>query len=306
MFNTKSGIENWHLQSTVHHQIKLLPISRDYLAFSPDLVPTSKHDLTLKLGREGQRRHQAYVALAYNEFTVWLEDDGIAPAALELATQPEAFGLSPDDALFCRCIIGDEAMHSLKAAHLRNAIVATLDVPPEVTPRPHFLWELERILASIDAEYRGCTRVVFANVSETLITDTLVKLPHDHRVDPNVRTIMHEHAIDEGRHNAFFRMVMKQSWDRWNADERQMYGPMYARFIRAFLQPDITMIERGLCAAGLTPDDAKKVIRECHTGESATAGLRHNARATLSVLNRIGVLDHAASRAALVAEGLID
>ena len=85
-----------------------------------------------------------------------------------------------------------------------------------------------------------------------------------------------------------------------------MLGPLYAKLIRLFLDPDLDLCRAWLLEAGLDAHDAEVVLREYYSPQRAAASIRANSFPTLKLMERVGVLDHPTARPAFVEQKLID
>jgi hypothetical protein len=73
-----------------------------------------------------------------------------------------------------------------------------------------------------------------------------------------------------------------------------------------FLDPDLDLCRAWLLEVGLDTHDAGLVLQDHYSPERVAAGVRADAFPTLKLMERVGVLDHPASRTAFVEQKLID
>ena len=121
-----------------------------------------------------------------------------------------------------------------------------------------------------------------------------------------MRNTVRDHCIDEARHHSYFVYVIHQHWTSSSPDRQEVLGPLYARLIRLFLDPDLDLCRAWLLEAGLDRHDAEVVLRDYYSPERAVASLRADAFSSLKLMERVGVLDHPAARPAFVEQKLID
>jgi hypothetical protein len=165
------------------------------------------------------------------------------------------------------------------------------------------LEELERDLPN---EFADDLLIAFVCISETLITSILRGIPRDRRVVSAVRNTVRDHCIDEARHHSYFVYVVHQHWASIKPDRREILGPLYAKLIRLFLDPNLDLCRAWLLEAGLDPSDAEFVLRDYYSPERVAAGIRADSFPTLKLMERVGVLDHPTTRPAFVEQKLID
>jgi hypothetical protein len=121
-----------------------------------------------------------------------------------------------------------------------------------------------------------------------------------------VRNTVRDHCIEEARHHAYFVYVVHQHWASSTPDRRKILGPLYAKLIRLFLNPDIDPCRAWLLEAGLDLHDTEVVLRDYYSPERVAASVRADAFPTLKLMERVGVLDHPFARSAFVEQKLID
>jgi hypothetical protein len=302
----QSPFKDWQSGGTVHKPVLNFDFEPELLLFPPQLVPGLDHPLTQKLTDEAKRRLTLRTLESYLRFTEDLEYDTLVPAAKKLAQQPEAFGLGKEAGRDARLLMTDEAHHAFVAAELMHRIPGLSDLPTVGPSRSRFLRGLEILENRLPSNFRDDLLIGFVSVSETLITGILFKVPRDRRIVTAVRENIRDHAIDECRHHTLFIHVVQQHWASCGSDRKEILGPTYATLIRLFLDPDFDLIRLWLLEAGLDCQDVETVLRDCYSPTRMAASLRADARATLNLMKRVGVLDHPASRAAFVEQGFID
>ena len=135
-------------------------------------------------------------------------------------------------------------------------------------------------------------------------------MPRDPRVVSAVRNTVRDHCTDEARHHSYFVYVAHQHWASSAPDRREMLGPLYAKLIRLFLDPDLDLCRAWLLEVGLDTHDAevvlRVVLRDYYSPERIAASSRADSFPTLKLMERVGVLDHPMARAAFAEQKLID
>jgi P-aminobenzoate N-oxygenase AurF len=165
---------------------------------------------------------------------------------------------------------------------------------------------LEELEEGLPIELTDDLLIAFVAISETLITSIPRGIPRDRRVVSAVRNAVRDHCIDEARHHSYFVYVVHQHWASITPDRREILGPLYAKLIRLFLDPDIDLCRAWLLEAGLDPHDAEVVVRDYYSPERMATSVRADSFPTLKLMERVGVLDHPIARPAFVEQKLID
>src|SRR6516165_1784877 len=302
----QSPFANWYTYSTVHKPLPDFTCETGLVLFPPELVPGVGHPLVDKLGNDTTRRLMMRKLESYNAFTEKLEYKAVMAASIKLAQNPQAFGLSEQAGREARLIVTDESHHAYVAIELIKQIPGFSELPPLTPSEPRFLRGLEELERGLPAELADDLLIAFVSISETLITSILRGIPRDPRVVSAVRNTVRDHCIDEARHHSYFVYVVHQHWASSTLDRREILGPLYAKLIRLFLDPDLDRCRDWLMEAGLALRDAELVLRDYYSPERLAAGLRADAFPTLKLMGRVGVLDHPAAHAAFVEQKLID
>jgi hypothetical protein len=301
----QSPFENWYNYSTVHKPLPDFTCETGLVLFPPELVPGVGHPLVDKLGNHAMGLLTMRKLESYNDFTEKLEYKAIMAGSIKIAQNPRAFGLSEQAGREARLIVTDESHHAYVAIELMKRLPGMSELPPLTQSQPLFLRGLEELGRGLPTEFADDLLVAFVSISETLITSMLQKIPRDRRVVSAVRNTIRDHRADEARHHSYFVYVVHQHWASSAPDRREILGPLYAKLIRLFLDPDIDLCRAWLLEAGLDPHDAEAVVQDYYSPERVAASIRANSFATLKLMERVGVLDHPTARPAFVEQKLI-
>jgi hypothetical protein len=302
----QSPFKDWCTYSTVHKPLPDFTCEAGLVLFPPELVPGVGHPLVDRLGGHAKRRLTMRKLESYNAFTEKLEYEAVMAASIKLAQNAQAFGLSEEAGREARLIVTDESHHAYVAVELMKRLPGASELPPLAPSQPRFLRGLEEFERGLPAEFADDLLIAFVSISETLITSILRGVPRDPRVVSAVRNTVRDHCTDESRHHSYFVYVVHQHWASSASDRREVLGPLYAKLIRLFLDPDLDLCRAWLLEAGLDGRDAEVVLRDYYTPERIAASSRADSFPTLKLMERVGVLDHPTARAAFVEQKLID
>lgn len=259
------------------------------LPFSPELVPLAQHARVA--GEPGvQARALAYRLLAHLQFTTLLELRHINPACALLVEGRAPVALSEEqrqDALRIYC---DEAGHALFVEILSTQVEEHFGVRRGVLGRPRFDSLLEELIdEQRGALSEGLIRLLFASVSETLITQVLRDIPGDPRVGPAVRAVIGDHADDEARHSAFFRWYFDKLWTSLELPQQERAAAVLPRLLWTFLGPDPALDAGVLGSLGFGAEEARDIVGEIYPRAQVSEAVRRAAAPTLSLFERAGV-----------------
>lgn len=304
--NYSSKLLDWNEFSSV----RASPVRRyidpgEGLPFSPDLVPSLRHpELS---SRDDQFRTAVLAHRLYSHliFTEHLERRAVIPACTALRFGEVPFGLPELLQQDLSKIITDEAHHADCAGSLVEEVRASCGAAPVQPAAPEFWHRVMRLQADEPVEFRGLSLTAFVCVSETIITSTLSKLPLDCRVHPAVRAVISDHARDEARHHACFTDLILRMWPELSDQQREYTGPLFAASLDIFLRSDLQSEMRWLCAAGVEPALAQRVVFETRENDLAATDWTASARPTVAILRKAGVLEHEGSCEALSRNGFL-
>jgi P-aminobenzoate N-oxygenase AurF len=302
----QSPFEDWCTYSTVHKPLPDFTCETGLVLFPPELVPGVGHPLVDKLGNLATRRLIMRKLESYNVFTEKLEYKAVMAASIKIAQNPRAFGLSEQSGREARLIVTDESHHAYVAIELIKRLPGFSELPPLTPSQPPFLNGLEELERNLPTEFADDLLIAFVSISETLITSILRGIPRDCRVVSAVRNTVRDHCIDEARHHSYFVYVAHQHWASSAPDRREILGPLYAKLIRLFLDPDLDLCRVWLLEAGLAPHDVEVVLQDYYSPGRLAANIRADSFPTLKLMQRVGVLDHPTARPAFVEQKLID
>lgn len=288
----RSRLDCWDQKSSVRSK-KGITGKPDLVEGSPfpkELLPLVSHSMVEDRGKEVVRRILGRKLVNYHDFTTQLELKAVVPATVDLATQRLGLLLPNDLSVDAAKIATDECFHALEAMRQRDHFAKLGGVDTHSNQNPAFLKRLEIIVSEEPGEIGGLKNMVFAMISETLITSSLTKIPSDTSLIPEVREIVREHAIDEAKHHQFFSQLMGIVWPQLDTSTKGKLGPLFAEFIDLFLAPDFVVQLQWLQEEGFTVGEAKRimsdVIEQTDMGE-----IRAEAKPTLDALRRAGILE---------------
>lgn len=299
----RARLENWHRHSGVRNGLPSMGGAScnaggggGGLPFSPDLVPLAAHRLVQE--RDGT----AYAILAQHKyrfatFTEHLELEQVIPSCVALRLSDTQFAVPKALARDAGRVAIDETCHAECAGDLTDDLQKAIGVAPARRRRPAFLEVLRITKASLSPAQQRLADMAFTCVSETLITGSLLKVPHEERVIARVREVLGEHAREEAFHHGIFSQVIGVMWSQLGPAERDAVGPLFALFIAAFLRPDTLAELDALEATGFTADEAKRILEETREdgAEEARRTLWRAASPTIRAMRQHGLLGHAAT-----------
>ncbi len=266
------------------------------LYFPPELYPIVSHPVVVAKGSavvEGLLLQRLY---DYLDFTTELETLAVIPVATKISRGRSGLVLPGQMRADAYKIVTDEAWHAQFSHEFACEIEAVTRVPwlrrGASTP-PAFLGRLDEVRGRLPQHLRGVEGLLFAIVSETLISGMLSVIPRDDRLPQSVRDVIRDHAEDEGRHHVYFRSVLSQLWTALGRSERQALGPLIPAAVYAFLEPDYAQAAHHLRAIGLSGEQIDQVIEESWPVRRVRSDIAAAAAQLTRYLGDVGALEDA-------------
>ena len=307
-----SRFERWYDLASVRYQPRrqLGPgePGEPALYFPPELYPVVLHPLVAARGESVVRGLLLHRLHDYLDFTTELENIAVIPVATSISRGRSGLALPEQMRADAYKIVTDEAWHAQFSYDFARQLVACTGCPSpgaaEDEP-PAFVARLDLLRERLPSALRGVESLLFAVVSETLISGILGGIPGDTRLPRPVREVVRDHAEDEGRHHVYFRSVLQQLWAALTPRERSAAGPLIPAMVYAFLEPDYAQTARRLGGVGLADREIDQVIAESWPAAAVRRSIAEAAGHLVRYLTRAGVLDDPPIRAAFARAGLL-
>lgn len=300
-----SSFSSWYDKSGVrsrpHHELN----GKAEVYFSPELVPAASHPLVVACGDDAF--HQVLVRRLYNylHFTTELEQVAVMPVISQIARGKAGFALPPLMRRDAYKILTDEAWHAQFSDDLMCQVQRATGIAPGSLAPPSFIARIAEIGRALPPELRGVESLLFAIISETLITATLVALPRDSRLPQAVRDVVLDHAVDEGRHHVYFAKLLTYLWPRLDKRHAEVIGVHIPAMIEAFLIPDRHAVEHEISTIGLSAAQIAEVVEESMDKDQMRSQMSKAAQTTVRYFEQVGALDTGQVRAAFDEAGLL-
>ncbi len=203
-------------------------------------------------------------------------------------------------------IVTDEAWHAQFSYDFARQIQTRTGVLIGQSDTPAFVGRLDAVREHMPADVRGLEGLLFAIVSETLVSGILADIPRDTRLPTAVRELVRDHAEDEGRHHVYFRTLLRHLWPVLAPAQRRAVGPLLPAIIFAFLEPDYLQAGRALRLCGLTAAETEQVLFESWPDEQVARQTAASAAVLIRYFRGIGALEDPGTLAAFQESGLLD
>jgi P-aminobenzoate N-oxygenase AurF len=259
--------------------------------FSTDREPLVKEPEIIQLGMSAIKSLLIHRLYSYLHFTSFLERRVVNPVVLAIADGELGFHLPHQMRADADKIYTDEGWHAQFSNDLSRQVESVTQIVP-VTPRiPEFYPELCQIAQG--CRHPAVAHLMFAIVSETLISAILRDLPNDQSVVQAVRDEIGDHAKDELLHHQFFSDVLRHVWPQLSDCIRSEYGCIIPKMIRLFLRPDVETMGSALAGLGIEGSVVTEILQRVHHGAAAKTHSRSAARNTVALFQEVGALSDA-------------
>lgn len=301
-----SRFQRWEQRASVRRPPRpCSTVESGTLYFPPEQVPVLGHPLVRSLGADTKHRLLVRRLYDYLNFTVELEQLAVIPIAMKISRGQAGLHLPSEMRSDAFKIVTDEAWHAQFSYDLIRQVERETGIPYATPVTPAFVGRLDAIRVRLPAELRGLEGLLFAVVSETLISRILADLPRDRRLPTAVRDIVHDHAMDEARHHAYFRSVLQHLWPALDISLRRHAGQWIPEMVFAFLEPDYDSAAASLHDVGLTGEQIADILTDSLPRTQVVRDVAHAASAAVRYFQEVGALRDGATKDAFVRSGLI-
>lgn len=275
----------------------------DKLFFPDQLIPHANHEAVLGLDPQRRRYLNAQHLFQWLNFTTHFEVAVVNRATQRIAEGNSGLSVPDHTRMGAFQIYIDEGYHSLYNLDVRRQLEARHNIaalPYDFTP---FLHELDGVGAHLPGLNR-LVQLLQVVVFETLITSILIDIPQDPRVMTLVRETVREHAIDEGRHHAFFSAFFRELWTQLAPSTRVTVAHFLPEMILKSLRPNIETVQAALRTVGLSEAVVRAVLADSYSAAATNAYIRTASAKTVHLFEECGVLDIPGARENFIAAGL--
>jgi hypothetical protein len=299
----ESYLAQWERASTVRSakRYALAPDVAGEDLFPARLQPLCDSPAVAALGPDARRFVLVQTCYRFMHEVALLETDVVAGLASDLANRPHRVALSEPVRQVALTIAVDEAYHAVAAREFVTQVRAATGIEPL---GPQAVCALEGAVAAttgaVAAALRDDVRVVTLCIAENSITAEIFGMTEETLPDNPFHIVSAEHLVDERRHSGYFQHVLKHYWSRLDDGEREAVGAIVPIFLEHFLGTDVWSAPAVamLRAAGVETAAAERTVRESVPRMPRSEWAM--ARNVMRLLERGGLLDHPATRDALV------
>ncbi|MEV0224556.1 diiron oxygenase [Streptomyces sp. NPDC050704] len=302
------AFDTWYEKSGVRVTLRRMlseddeDILKDF--FPRHLVPHLNHPLVREQEEPLQRYLSAQHLYQWLNFTSHFEVAVVCRATQQIAEDNCGLEISNRARMDAFKILIDEGYHSLYSLDVADQIEKRSGIKALAYDFQHFLGNLDAI-GDDYPQHKRLVQLLQVVVFETLITSILADIPADKNVISVIRETVRDHAIDEGRHHAYFSAFFTQLWGQLDRTERQLVAKLLPDVIVRSLQPATKPAEAALNQAGLKPEIRRSVIAESYSRDAVLGSIRFASAKTVALFEQTGVLEMPGARDGFFSAGLL-
>lgn len=283
---------SWYDKAGVRSDPRRFAVAEEEIhkRFFPErLIPHLGHHLVASQDQRLRNYLAAQHLYQWLSQTMNFEISVVNRATERIANGKTDLDISGETRLTAYKIMVDECYHSLYSADVLEQLQRSSGIdalPYDFAP---FLNGLDAIAEDV-AEHRELIQLLQVIVFETLITSILYEIPGDESVITVVRDIVRDHAVDEGRHHAFFASFFTFLWGQLEAGTRHRIALHLPQIIVRSLEPATESAHQALRVAGFTETTAREIIFDSYQREAVLADIRKSSAKTVRLFQDHGVL----------------
>jgi hypothetical protein len=302
----RSPFLGWETRASVRSAPRRVFSADDarHAPIAPELVPVASHSEVRALPPHAFRGILLQHLYRYLSFTVALESIVVNRTVLGIANGSVGIELPREMRGDAYKIYTDEAYHALFCADLLSQIEDVTGTPARLARQPFFITRLDAILAETDPAMRPLIELLFVIVSETLISATLADQSAQSDMAGSVRDVIRDHAVDEGKHHAYFASLLRFLWPQLSKSERLLTGRVVPGLVAVFLDPDVASVRLDLAASGLSEQTIDEIVASCFEPGRLQAQRQGMARQTLQYFRDLGCFEQTEARDQLAGQRL--
>jgi hypothetical protein len=301
------ALSNWYERAGVRTDPRrMLEIEDDiHKAFFPEhLVPHLDHPLVDPSDHELRRYLTIQHCYQWLRFTMHFEVAVVCRATQQIADGSTGLNLSDACRMDAYKIVVDESYHSLYSLDVQHQLEARSGAEALEYDFGPFIRDLDRVGEDLP-QHRMLVQLLQVVVFETLITSILADIPADESVVTLVRDTVRDHAIDEGRHHAFFSSFFRYLWGQLDTPTRNLVADYLPLLVLRSLRPATDPARAALLNSGFDAEQVREIVTDSYSRDRVLASVRHSAAKTIRLFDDVGVLDRPGVRDNFIQHGLI-
>lgn len=299
-------VHRWYANATVRNSPRIIvpdAEGEEYI-FPRTRQPLSEHPKVVALGHEAVNYLLAQSTYKYMYEIGLLETKYVIDCGLKIVNdQIMAGNVTEMDKLDALTIVIDEGYHAHVALDFIIQMKEKVGVSPISVPQTNGnLDAVGRAFAALPESAHRDFELISVCLAEHTLTKDLLSIGREKEASRTFTQVMTDHVSDEGRHANYFAGLVKRNWLAMSEENRLVIGRMLPAYLDDYLagDEDRSFDRQALAGCGLSAADIEEVLRDTSASYyEAMNGYISKTKANLvNLLRRMGVLDHAPTKAA--------
>jgi len=307
----KSKETQWEKFAAVRSKARrMLDQSVDGYFYPLPRQPIIVHPYVEKLGETAKQFILIQSMYKYLNDIANIEKDVINKVAYKITKNEYFIDFTRDIRHDALSIIIDESYHAYVALDFINQVEQYTNIKPLPLPQVTELsLAIEQISNLLETELRNHFEFISVCIAEHALTNDLIVIAKEKQVHPSFYYVMHDHALDEGRHAKYFSDMLRIYWGAMKESDKNMLGPLLVELLRRYISLDLQkhFDESILSFLGVEEEIISKIIQETHIEVSIGEQKDSNIvlKQMIALLKNTGVLDHAETQKNFVEYNLL-
>ncbi|MCP3717393.1 diiron oxygenase [Paraburkholderia sp. CNPSo 3281] len=305
-------VTRWYAGATVRNAARIFvpkDIGREN-TFPKSRQLLSTHPLVAALGQEAVSYVLAQSTYRYMYEIGLLETRFVIDCALKIINNEIGTGTSEEDKREAITIVIDEGYHAYVALDFIIQMRTNSGIEPLTVPQTNGnLDAVKRGYEMLPARLHGTFQLLATCLAEHTLTKDLLSIGKEKEATVTFTQVMTDHVSDEGRHANYFARLTREYWRGVTPADQQLIGRFLPGYLKDYLAVDWQRdFDRDVLAKlGLSAEQVETAIRDTDRDfrEAATKYVDVTLVNLVKLLGRMGVIDHADTRAAFIDAGLL-
>ncbi|MCF8480084.1 MAG: diiron oxygenase [Rhodospirillum sp.] len=232
-------LEAWEARSTVRAMTRYRPSQADsHVPLLPEgFVPLVDEPEVQAMGPEVKRLLVTQACYRIMDGIALIETDMICECCRDLAHRSQLVEVPALARQVALAIHTDEGYHSFAAREFMDELTEITGIQPDGRLEDcSSRLGLDAVLAQLSPELHGAFRMVALSLTENLVTDEVIGLVKETELISPFHLNLREHLMDEARHQAFFRRLLRRVWAAFDPEIRTSLAQVLPLFLDFLLE----------------------------------------------------------------------
>lgn len=305
-----SAVEHWYDHATVRKSPRIIvpPSTAGEYIFPRSRQCLADHPRVVSLGDNAVAFVLAQSAYKYMYEIGLLETRFVIDCGLNIVNNVVR-GADDAEKREALAIVIDEGYHAYVALDFIIQMKERNGIAPICVPDMNGnLDAVERAFALLPPEMHHDFQLVSVCLAEHTLTKDLLSIGREKDATRAFTQVMTDHVSDEGRHAGYFARLTTAHWQRMPEATRVAIGQMLPHYLDDYLAGDTerTFDRAVLHALAVDDSDACQIIADTNAAgmDSMETYITTTKAKLVKLLQRTGILQHDAARAAFIAHGV--